>query len=87
MVSFVFFNSCEKDMPINFCEFQKDTVKIDSLKINNKVMDVGIDGIRSDAMTQEITPFNFQFSQRMYTKISHTLPKKTLTVVQTGQAF
>ena len=78
MVSFVFFNSCEKDMPINFCEFQKDTVKIDSLKINNKVMVVGIDGFRSDAMTQEITPFIFQFSQRnVYKNLSHLTEKDT----------
>ena len=78
MVSFVFFNSCEKDMPINFCEFHKDTVKIDSLKINNKVMVVGIDGFRSDAMTQEITPFIFQFSQRnVYKNLSHLTEKDT----------
>ncbi len=78
MIFFVFFNSCEKDIPINFCEFQDDSVKVDSLKINNKVIIIGVDGFRSDAMTQEITPSIYEFSQRnTYKNLSHLTEEET----------
>lgn len=77
-ISFVIFNSCEKDISINFCEFQDDSVKVDSLKINNKVLIIGIDGFRSDAMTQEITPSIYDFSQRnTYKNLSHLTEEDT----------
>ena len=78
MIIFVLFNSCDRDIPINFCEFQDDSVKVDSLKISNKVIIIGIDGFRSDAMTQEITPSIFDFSQRnAYKNLSHLTEKDT----------
>ena len=77
-MSFVFFNSCEKDITINFYELlQKDNVKIDSLKINNKVMVVGIDGFRSDATYFKNPPFIYHFSQETYTKTSHLTEEDT----------
>ena len=77
-MSFIFFNSCEKDIPIYYCDSQDDSVIIDSLKINNKVMIIGIDGFRSDAMTQEITPFIYEFSQRnVYENRSHLTEEDT----------
>ena len=78
MIIFVLFNSCDRDIPINFCEFQDDSVKVDSLKISNKVIIIGIDGFRSDAMTQEITPSIFDFSQRnVYKNLSHLTEEDT----------
>ena len=78
VIIFVLFNSCDRDIPINFCEFQDDSVKVDSLKISNKVIIIGIDGLRSDAMTQEITPSIFDFSQRnAYKNLSHLTEKDT----------
>jgi predicted AlkP superfamily pyrophosphatase or phosphodiesterase len=77
-ISFVFFSSCEKDISINLYEFQDDSVKVDSLKINNKVLIIGIDGFRSDAMTQEITPSIYEFSQRnVYKNLSHLTEEDT----------
>jgi len=78
MMFFVFFISCKKDIPINFCEFQEDSIKVDSIKINNKVIIIGIDGFRSDAMTKEITPFIYDFSQRnTYKNLSHLTEEDT----------
>ena len=78
MIFFVSFNSCEKDIPVNFCEFQDTSVEVDSLNINNKVLIIGIDGFRSDAMTQEITPSIYEFSQRnAYKNLSHLTEKDT----------
>ena len=77
-MSFVFFNSCEKDIPVNVCEIQDDSVKIDSLKVNNKILIIGIDGFISDAMTQELTPSIYEFSQRnAYRNLSHLTEKDT----------
>ena len=78
LLSFFFFNSCEKDMPINVCNLQDNFVTVDSLKINNKVIIIGIDGLRSDAMTQEITPSIHDFSERnVYKNLSHLTEKDT----------
>ena len=75
---FISFNSCKKDIPISDCDFLDHSVIIDSLKINNKVMIIGIDGFRSDAMTQEITPFIYEFSQRnVYKNLSHLTEEDT----------
>lgn len=77
-ISFFFLNSCEKDIPNNVCKFQNDSVTIDSLKINNKVIIIGIDGFRSDAMTAEITPFIYEFCQRnTYKNLSHLTEEDT----------
>ena len=77
-ISFIFLNSCEKDIPINVCELKEDSVIIDSLKINNKVIIIGIDGFRSDAMTQEITPNIYSLCQRnVYRNFSHLTEEDT----------
>jgi hypothetical protein len=52
--------TCSKDDNISPGE---DTITIDSLKINRKVLVVGIDGFRSDAMQENITPFIHNLSQ------------------------
>ena len=66
-LSFFLLNSCEKDIPNNICQFQNDSIIIDSLKINNKVIIIGVDGFRSDAMTAKITPFIYELSQHNVT--------------------
>ncbi len=77
-MSFIFLIGCEKDISINVCELLVDSVKVDSLKINNKVLIIGIDGFRSDAMTQEITPSIYEFSQRnVYKNLSHLTEEDT----------
>ena len=77
-LSFFFLNSCEKDIPNNICQFQNDSIIIDSLKINNKVIIIGIDGFRSDAMTAKITPFIYELSQKnVYKNLSHLTEKDT----------
>ena len=73
-----FFSSCKKDIPVSDCDFLDHSVIIDSLKINNKIIIIGIDGFRSDAMTQEITPFIYDFSQRnVYRNLSHLTEEDT----------
>ena len=52
--------TCSKDEDISSTE---DIITIDSLKINRKVLVVGIDGFRSDAMQENITPFIHNLSQ------------------------
>ena len=69
---------CKKDIPVSDCDLLDHSVIIDSLKINNKVLIIGIDGFRSDAMTQEITPFIYDFSQRnVYKNLSHLTEEDT----------
>ena len=60
------------------CDLLDQTVMIDSLKIKNKVLVIGIDGLRSDAMTKEITPFIYDFSLRnVYKNLSHLTEEDT----------
>ena len=55
------FISCNKDSQTY--EAYGETT-IDSTKINRKVLIVGIDGFRSDALTEDITPFMYNLSSR-----------------------
>ena len=69
---------CQKDMIVSDCDLLDETLVLDSSKINNKVLIIGIDGFRSDAMTQEITPFIYDFSERnTYKNLSHLTEKDT----------
>ena len=43
------------------------TVEIDSVKINRKVLIIGIDGFRADAMRDNISPFLFELAHRSTT--------------------
>lgn len=54
----LFFISCKSDN-----ERGPDVIDIDPSKINRKVLVIGIDGFRSDAMTEQITPFMYNLSQ------------------------
>ena len=49
------------------CEYpifsSPDIIDVDLAKINRKVLVVGIDGFRSDVMTEQITPFMYNLSQ------------------------
>ena len=77
MFSFLL-QGCQKDVFFSDCDLLDQTVMIDSLKIKNKVLVIGIDGFRSDAMTQEITPFIYNFSERnVYKNLSHLTEEDT----------
>ena len=69
---------CKKDISFYDCDFLEHSVILDPLRINNKVLVIGIDGFRSDAMTQEITPFIYDFSERnVYKNLSHLTEEDT----------
>lgn len=77
MFSF-FLQGCRKDISFSDCDSLDHVVMIDSLSVNNKVLIIGIDGFRSDAMTQEITPFIYEFSERnVYKNLSHLTEEDT----------
>ena len=65
------------------CEYSTfsgpDVIEIDSSKINKKVLVVGIDGFRSDVMTEQITPFMYNLSQSRngYYNLIHTTEEIT----------
>ena len=52
--------TCSKD---DYITPPEDIITIDSSKINRKVLVIGIDGFRSDAMQANITPFIHNISQ------------------------
>ena len=54
--------SCKKDLPINLCV--ESEVFLDTTISNHNVLIVGIDGFRSDALTEDITPFMYNLSSR-----------------------
>lgn len=56
------FVSCKKDLPVEDCP--EDILSIDPTIGNNNVLIVGIDGFRSDALTENITPFMYGLSSR-----------------------
>ena len=53
--------TCSNLLGTNACN--KNTITIDTSKINRKVLIIGVDGFRSEAMQQSITPFLHQLSQ------------------------
>ena len=54
--------TCSNSLDSNSCT--DNTITIDTNKINRKVLIIGIDGFRSDAMQESITPFMHQLSQQ-----------------------
>ena len=57
---------------------ETDYIRVDSLKINRKALIVGIDGFRSDALQQEITPFMYSLQHRnSYYNINHVTEEIT----------
>ena len=78
MLSLLSFYSCENDVVSSECDALEHSVLIDSSKLDNKVIIIGIDGFRSDALTQETTPFLYDFSQRnAYANLSHLTEEDT----------
>ena len=61
--------SCERNSPNS----TEDIITIDISKINRSVLIIGIDGFRSDAMQQSITPFIYQLTEEknIYYNPSH----------------
>ena len=57
---FLFIFSCDPDENNNL---SNDVITVDSLKINRKVLVIGIDGFRSDVMQQQFTPFMYNLSE------------------------
>ena len=60
-----FVTSCTNDSTL--CEewniiCQETGIQVDTSKSNRKVIIIGIDGVRSEAMTEEISPFLYEFS-------------------------
>ena len=68
--------SCETNRYIND---QTDVITIDSTKINRKALIIGIDGFRSDAMQESITPFiyNLTENKNTYYNPSHIVEEIT----------
>lgn len=62
LLSFLCFVSCKKDLPIENCP--EDILSLDPAIGNRNVLIVGIDGFRSDALTEKITPFMHELSSR-----------------------
>ncbi len=61
---FISIVSCNKEI-VSLCDQYANMITIDdSLKVKRKVLVVGIDGFRSDAMQQAITPFMYELSQK-----------------------
>ena len=56
------FMSCKKDLPVNLCV--SSVVSLDTTISNHNVLIVGIDGFRSDALREDITPFMYNLSSR-----------------------
>jgi predicted AlkP superfamily pyrophosphatase or phosphodiesterase len=54
-------NSCKEEEVNNSCE--ENTFTVDPIKIDRKVLIIGIDGFRSDVLTSNNAPFLFALSQ------------------------
>ena len=58
IICFFTFNiQCKKDPFVNECQAFDNIITIDSDKKRNKVLIVGIDGIRSDVISNLTSPF------------------------------
>tara|TARA_B100001250_G_scaffold334074_1_gene299863 strand:- start:2438 stop:3385 length:948 start_codon:yes stop_codon:yes gene_type:complete len=71
--------ACKQDNAPPECDLINQLVSIDSLQIENKVLLIGIDGFRSDAMTEEITPYLFQLFSAVncYKNLTHSTEEDT----------
>ena len=59
LILFLLLQSCKKEEQFCNCDLTNPIINIDSLKIGNKILIIGIDGFRSDALTEDITPFMY----------------------------
>ena len=62
LICVICFVSCKKDLPIENCP--EHILSLDPEIGNHNVLIVGIDGFRSDALTENITPFMYGLSSR-----------------------
>ena len=62
LLCILFFVSCKKDLQVDDCP--EDVLSLEATIGDNNVLIVGIDGFRSDALTENITPFMFGLSSR-----------------------
>ena len=70
---------CKKDPFVNECVEFKNIITTDPEKRNNKVLIVGIDGVRSDVISQKNSPFLYSFlnSSNSYSNLNHKTEKDT----------
>ena len=64
-LSLVLLSACKKEDPFVPCD--ENSYEIDQSKISRKVLVIGIDGFRSDAMTANNSPFFYSLSQDPFT--------------------
>ena len=69
---FVLF-SCEKNTSTDDCNLITNVLEIDSAKLNRKILVIGLDGVRSDAMQQNSSPFlhSLSVANEAYFTASH----------------
>ena len=65
--------SCEKNASTDECNLIANVLEIDSAKLNRKVIVIGIDGVRSDAIQQNSSPFlhSLSVTNEVYYTESH----------------
>ena len=70
---------CKKDPFVNECIEFKNIITSDPEKRSNKVLIVGIDGVRSDVISSENSPFLYSFlnSSNSYSNLNHKTEKDT----------
>ena len=70
---------CKKDPFVNECIEFKNIITSDPEKRSNKVLIVGIDGVRSDVISSENSPFLYSFlnSSISYSNLNHKTEKDT----------
>jgi len=71
LITFNFY--CKKDPFVNECIEYKNVITTDPEKRSNKVLIVGIDGVRSDVISCENSPFLYSFlnSSNSYSNLNH----------------
>ena len=72
--------SCHEDIKVSDCE-NISGFTIDENKINNKVLLIGIDGLRSDVLNKENSPFlyNLSISNFTYINYNHIVERPTIS--------
>lgn len=75
ILPFLIFPACEKYTSDDGCDLLNSSFEIDSAKLNRKVLIIGIDGIRSDALQQDSSPFLHALSLEddVYFTAAHTV--------------
>ena len=73
----ILFFSCEK--PSNDCHLFSNSSEVDTSKLSRKVLLLGLDGLRSDAMNENNSPFMFALSatDEVYFTASHSVESIT----------